>query len=130
MYTLYVFEASSVNQNVSAWDVTNMSQMFYRASLLFNQGLSEWDVSNITNMGRMFLEVFSFNQDVSGWDVSNVTSSFNQDVSGWDVSRVSVMNEIFLGAANLVCHRIFQGISVTYMRRRLRCQVFAACFNC
>ena len=81
--------ASSFNQDVSEWDVSNvtdMSYLFYEASS-FNQDVSEWDVSNVTDISRMFHSASSFNQDVSEWDVSNVTdmsymfchaSSFNQ----------------------------------------------------
>ena len=54
----------------------------------FNQDLSAWDVSNVTNMSLCF-HVGNFNQDLSAWDVSNVTtmsemfnySGFNQDLS-------------------------------------------------
>ena len=44
--------------------------MFYVSS--FNQDLSAWDVSNVTNMSFMFSRN-PFNQDLSAWDVSNVT---------------------------------------------------------
>ena len=55
----------------------------------FNQDISNWDVSNVTDMSYMFYESF-FNQDRSAWDVSNVdnmnyvfysATSFNQDLS-------------------------------------------------
>ena len=63
----------------------------------FNQDISEWDVSNVTDMSFMFNNAESFNQDISRWDVSKVTNmssmfekctSFDQDLSGWDVSKV------------------------------------------
>ena len=37
----------------------------------FNQDISAWDVSNVTHMSKMFRES-SFNQDLSGWNVDNV----------------------------------------------------------
>ena len=98
--------ASSFNQDVSKWNVSNvtdMSFMFYCSSS-FNQDVSKWDVSNVTDMSDMFYCSSSFNQDVSEWDVSNVTnmsymfyysSSFNQDVSYWDVSKVTDMVHTF-----------------------------------
>ena len=106
--------ASSFNQDVSGWDVSNvtdMSHMFSHA-WSFNQDVSGWDVSKVTTMWYMFYKASSFNQDVSGWDVSNVTnigvfyicvchaSSFNQDVSGWDVSNVVTMNCMFCHASS------------------------------
>jgi surface protein len=106
-----LFEATSFNQDLSGWDVsqvTNMSYMFHGATS-FNQDLSGWDVSQVTNMGSMFYDATSFNQDLSGWDVSQVVNmscmfygatSFNQDLSGWDVSQVVNMSYMFHGATS------------------------------
>ena len=80
------------NWNVS--NVTNMSEMFYRAES-FNQPL-KWNVSNVTDMKRMFHRARSFNQPLNNWNVSNVRNmdrmfaearSFNQPLNKWDVSR-------------------------------------------
>ena len=98
--------AVSFNQDLSGWDVSNVTDMSYmfRFAESFNQDLSGWDVSNVTNMRYMFYSAPSFNQDLSGWDVSNVTDmnsmfyyavSFNQDLSGWDVSNVTNMGDMF-----------------------------------
>ena len=81
--TSSMFSNSEINQNISSWDVskvTNMNRMFENNST-FNQDLSTWDVSNVTDMSGMFLMASSFNQDISSWDVSNVTDTsdtFNQ----------------------------------------------------
>ena len=40
----------------------------------FNQDISSWDVSNVTNMDAMFDDASAFNQDISSWDVSSVTN--------------------------------------------------------
>ena len=84
--------------------VTNMSEMFFGAST-FNQNIGTWDLSNVTDMSAMFRMALSFNQDISSWNVSKVTdmdqmfkyaSSFKQDLSSWDVSNVrNMMEEIY-----------------------------------
>ena len=47
--------------------------MFQEASS-FNQPLNKWNVSNVTDMDDMFLKASSFNQPLNKWDVSNVTT--------------------------------------------------------
>ena len=102
--------ATSFNQNISSWNVTNvinMSSMFSSASS-FNQNIISWNVSNITNMTSMFSGASSFNQNISSWNVSNVTSmssmfsgasSFNQNIGSWNVSNVTTMTSMFSGSA-------------------------------
>jgi|TARA_B110000091_G_C13624782_1_gene394523 surface protein len=110
---LFLFEEASYdfNQNISSWDVsnvTNMSFMFYAAQS-FNQDIGNWDVSNVTDMSIMFDYAESFNQDIGNWDVGNVTfmnsmfwyaSSFNQDIGNWDVSNVTEMGGMFFAAGS------------------------------
>ena len=93
----YMFQSdSSFNQDISNWDVSNvtsMGNMFSNSD--FNQDISNWDVSNVTSMRNMFYGT-PFNQDISNWDVSNVTNMmfmfyetpFNKDISNWDVRNV------------------------------------------
>ena len=99
------------NQDLSAWDVSNVTNMYGMFSYAqnFNQDLSAWDVSNVRNMSEMFSYAQNFNQDLSAWDVSNVTSmqymfsyaqNFNQDLSAWDVSNVTTMEYMFYDAQN------------------------------
>ena len=74
----------------------------------FNQDISNWDVSNVTNMRGMFEIARSFKQDISNWDVSSVTTmkgmfpytDFNHDISDWDVSNVVDMKYMFYSADN------------------------------
>jgi len=41
----------------------------------FNQDISMWDVSNVTKMNNMFYGATNFNQKISMWNVSNVVNS-------------------------------------------------------
>ncbi len=86
--------------------VTDMSQMFFRASS-FNDDISSWNVSTITNMGALFREAQAFNQDIGSWNVDMVTSmtsmfegaaSFNQNLNGWNVDAVTGMSRMFYSA--------------------------------
>ena len=52
-----------------------MNKMF--DSSYFNQNISGWDVSNVTSMNGMFMSNTGFNQDISGWNVSSVTDYSN-----------------------------------------------------
>lgn len=69
----------------------------------FNEPLQGWDVSNAVSMFAMFYEASAFNQDLSGWDVSSVrnfigmfanATSFNGDVSSWGKRRLIVSKEL------------------------------------
>ena len=50
-----------------------MNGMFFRASS-FNQPLEKWDVSQVTDMQYLFKDAESFNQPLEKWDVSQVTN--------------------------------------------------------
>jgi surface protein len=111
MSLLFQEASYDFNQNISSWDVsnvTNMSFMFMGAQS-FNQDIGNWDVSNVTDMSIMFDYAKSFNQDIGNWDVGNVTnmssmfwwaSSFNQDIGNWDVSNVTEMGGMFFAAGS------------------------------
>lgn len=103
--------ASSFNQSIDSWDVSNvttMSRLFSNASS-FNQPLGSWDVSEVTNMASMFRRATSFNQPINSWDVGNVSNmlqmfqfanSFNQTLDSWNVVEVFLMQEMFNGAVS------------------------------
>jgi len=104
-----LFASSSFNGDISAWDVSHVTDMksMFSGATAFNQTLNNWDVSSVTNMSDMFKGATSFNQSLSNWDVSHVTDmssmfngaqAFNQNLSNWDVSHVIVMSNMFNGA--------------------------------
>lgn len=84
--------AISFNQDISMWDVsnvTNMSAMF-ESTTSFNQPLNDWNVSNVIDMYKMFWNASSFNQDLSMWCVSQIPSipyEFDFDASSWTQPR-------------------------------------------
>ena len=68
--------ASSFNQPLNNWNVSNVKEMGYMfGDAGFNQPLNNWDVSNVTDMGGMFLRARSFNQPLNKWNVSKVIAS-------------------------------------------------------
>ena len=96
----------SFNQDISNWDVSNVTDMsaMFNDATNFNQDISNWDVSSVTDMRGMFRQATFFNQDISNWDVSNVTdisgmfimaTKFNQDIENWNTSNVTYMVETF-----------------------------------
>jgi surface protein len=42
----------------------------------FNQDISSWDVSNVTNMKQMFADS-NFNQDISNWKLNSSCKTRN-----------------------------------------------------
>ncbi|NKB63851.1 MAG: BspA family leucine-rich repeat surface protein [Gammaproteobacteria bacterium] len=68
--------SSGTNYNfgqVYVGNLTDMSNLFYDRNgstvSTFNDNISVWDVSNVTKMNYMFGEAAAFNQDLTGWNV-------------------------------------------------------------
>ncbi len=94
--------------SLNATDTPNLSQVTSLRGMfdssLFNDDISQWDVSNVTDMSYMFDSALNFNQDLENWDVSNVTNMrqmfyfaefFNQDLNNWDITSVTNFENIF-----------------------------------
>lgn len=68
--------ASSFNQPLNSWDVSNVSVMYemFDGATFFNQPLTNWDVSSVTDLKNIF--AISFNQPVDtwheNWNLSNI----------------------------------------------------------
>lgn len=87
-----------------------MSGMFSSAEV-FNRDISAWEVTEVTNMNYMFREAFYFNQPIGNWDVRAVEEmasmfrlavNFNQDLSSWSVEGVVNCNEFSTGTNDWV----------------------------
>ncbi len=105
------YNQGNFNQNISTWDVSNVTSMIgmFSSASSFNSDLSLWDVSSVTDMDSMFSYASAFNSDLSSWNVSSVTdmykmfsyaSSFNSDLSSWNVSSVTNMGSMFISASS------------------------------
>jgi surface protein len=76
----------------------------------FNQDLSSWDVSNVVSMSGMFLDATSYNQPMAAWNISKVTdftsmlqgaSLYNQSLCVWmDLMYVNAeVTDLFSGTS-------------------------------
>jgi gliding motility-associated-like protein len=67
--------------------VQNMRDMFANANS-FNQDISDWDVSNVSDMSFMFSGASAFDQNIGSWDIGSVSNMANM----LDNSNLSVGN--------------------------------------
>ncbi len=99
-------DASSLNQDISGWDVSNVTDMksMFIFATVFNQDITGWNVANVSNMSGMFASTDEFNQPIGTWNVGNVTNmdgmfsstrAFNQDLSAWNTAAVTNMRNMF-----------------------------------
>jgi surface protein len=72
------FGASTFNQDLSRWNITNVVDMaaMFSGARAFNQDISKWVTSAVTNMSQMFDGAVAFDQEIRGWDVTSVTNFF------------------------------------------------------
>lgn len=105
----YMFKNISVGKlDLSGFDtsnVTNMTGMFNKSSLLTEIELRNFDTSKVTSMASMFSESGIINLDLSNFDTSNVTnmsSMFyktmaleNLNLSTFNTSKVTTMVSMF-----------------------------------
>ena len=65
---------------------------------VFNQDLSGWDVSNVTDMSYMFSSNPAFDQNIGSWNVSNVSdfTDFMDGKTNLDYSTTN-LNAIYNG---------------------------------
>jgi surface protein len=72
-------QATSFNQNIGSWDVSNVYNMkgMFSQAIIFNQNIGAWNVSNVTNMSSMFsgigLSTANYDSLLTGW--SSISSN-------------------------------------------------------
>lgn len=99
-------------ENLNTENVTNMSCMFYKCSVLETLDLSKFDTQNVTDMDGMFYHCSALETlDLSNFDTKNVTdmggmfsdcSAFKTlDLSNFDTKNVTCMNSMFSGCSAL-----------------------------
>ncbi|MFX1398928.1 MAG: BspA family leucine-rich repeat surface protein [Promethearchaeota archaeon] len=71
----------------------------FRDANFFNQNISAWDVSNVTSMVQMFYNAYAFEQDLGNWDVSLVQNMFGM-FDGTGLSTPNY-NSLLIGWAGL-----------------------------
>ncbi|WP_313269930.1 BspA family leucine-rich repeat surface protein, partial [Epilithonimonas vandammei] len=71
----------SINLNISATDVPNLSNVTSMLNMFFScnslngpSNINSWDTSNVTDMSYMFYSASAFNQNIGSWDTSKVTN--------------------------------------------------------
>ena len=116
--------------NVSAANVTNMSEIFAYCSLIKGLDLSNFDTSKVTNMSGMFEGCAELRKlDLTSFDTANVTdmsymfdecTRLNQlNVSSFNTSKVTDMSDMFANARVIAQLDLssFDTSSVASMRR-------------
>jgi surface protein len=130
--------ATSFNQNISSWDVSNVTDMYamFYGAQAFNQPIGTWDVSNVTIMNTMFTNATSFNQPIGSWNVGNVTNmntmffsatSFNQPIGSWNVGNVTNMSTMFKAASSF--NQPIGSWNVSNVTNMFEMFAFATAFN-
>ncbi len=102
-------ENKTFNDDISMWDVSNVTNMRYAFcyTKAFNQSLNDWNVAKVTNMSCMFHHATAYNQPMDKWNISHVVNmehmfsyatSFNQPLHMWNIGKVKSMDHMFRGA--------------------------------
>lgn len=131
--------ASAFNQPLSGWNIggsasvtsIDMGYMFMRSP--FNQNISNWNTSKVTNMFYMFLDNTVYNQPMNSWDVSKVTSfssifqsnaTINQDLGNWNVSSVNANGGLdgFMYGVSTMSTSNYNSILIGWESRKSLCR--------
>ena len=87
------YKATSFNQDISSWDVSNVKSMYYmfnRASN-FNQNISTWDISSVTNMTLMFEQTTALLADnaIANANRCNIKQAFSSN-NNWPYNNTPI----------------------------------------
>ena len=101
--------ASSVDPDVSLWDVSSVESMIGMfANTSANPNVQSWDVSSVKYMQQLFANNDVATPNTSAWDTSSVLSmsemflnsaSANPDTSNWNTQNVQSFDYMFAGTS-------------------------------
>ncbi|WP_158849450.1 BspA family leucine-rich repeat surface protein [Algibacter sp. L1A34] len=99
--SMYYAFSGCVNLRLNTKDAPNLSSVtslrgVFRGASSFNQDLSGWDVSNVIDMNDMFRNSSSFNQDLSDWATGNVRNCYDFSIgSALTISNLPTLGRCF-----------------------------------
>jgi hypothetical protein len=80
--------------------ITDISYMFYGASLFNSVNVLNWDLTNVENINYVFLKASAFNKNIGNWNFTQTdlrkwkfiyyqATAYNQELSGWIYDRIT-----------------------------------------
>ena len=96
------FDASSFNADVSGWDVSDVTDMYYMffGASSFNADISGWNVSGVADMQDMFHSADAFDQNLGKWYIVLDDHSIDDGDQSRIVASLSAQNSILAGQSS------------------------------